>query len=183
MPTAEEINSPKFCQPSLTADFVAFVRLSPEDIESFKGWHDEYPDSRGPDPTEPGWHVLLIGRQNPPYPHNEGYYCTPGGFVDYGEDPNDAAPRELAEETHLNPHSLPKMKLVGVYGKRKRDPRRHVVTIAYSCILTAEQARAAYGGDDAKWTEWVHLSRALSRDFKFGFDHRNIVRDAVAQIT
>ena len=40
-------------------------------------------------------HVLLITRAKPPY---QGIYAFPGGFVDYGEDPEDTCLRKLKEE-------------------------------------------------------------------------------------
>jgi len=179
MPTAAEIAKPTFRQPSLTADVVVFTRLTHQDIEDWEGWHDEYPDQRGPDPTKPGMHVMVIGRQNPPYPHEEGYYCIPGGFNDYAEDPKHAALRELEEETHLPRKRLPKLRLVGVYGAPDRDPRRHVVTVAWTCVLPAAKARVAYGGDDAKFVTWLRLSDVVKGSYKFGFDHLQIVLDAM----
>jgi ADP-ribose pyrophosphatase YjhB (NUDIX family) len=180
VPTAAEIESPKYRISSLAVDNVIFVDLrSTEDVLAFQGWHDEYPDKRGPDPVSIGLHVLLIVRKNPPF---EGCLCLPGGFNDYGEDPNDAAPRELREETHLSPDVLPKQKLIGVYGKKDRDPRRHVITIAYGCQLAPHLARAAYGGDDAKETWLVSLADIVSKKVTLGFDHLQIVLDAFDKV-
>lgn len=43
--------------------------------------------------------VLLVKRKNPPA---IGQWSLPSGFVDYGEDPIDAAVREVKEETNLD---------------------------------------------------------------------------------
>ena len=179
MPTVAEIESPKYRISSIAVDNVIFVNFTGDSLEAFKGWHDDLPDQRGEDPTETGWHVLLITRKNPPY---QGSYCLPGGFVDYGEDPNDAAPRELKEETHISPELLPSMTLVGVYGEKNRDPRRHVISIAYGCILRPDLARVAHGGDDAKTATLVPVRRIFAQDVTLGFDHLKIVVDAFQKI-
>ena len=46
--------------------------------------------------TERGMEVLLIRRGHEPC---KGMLAFPGGFVEYGEDPEDAVKRELLEET------------------------------------------------------------------------------------
>lgn len=179
MPTAAQLASPTFLQPSLAVDIVVFTNLHPDEHD-WHSWQSERPDERGPSPDKPGWYVLMIGRRNPPYPYEEDYHCLPGGFVDYNEDPKKAAPRELHEETNIPRHKMPrKMPLVGVYGDPGRDSRRHVVSIAYSCVLAAPDARHAYGGDDAKFTVWVHLQDILDGKVKIGFDHEQIIKDAM----
>ena len=70
-------------------------------------------------------HVLLITRGRPPY---QGMYAFPGGFVDYGEDPENACLRELKEECCIEGY---KPSLICVAGKPDRDPRKHVVSIVY----------------------------------------------------
>eukprot|EP01019_Chilodonella_uncinata_P000230 GABU01000322.1.p3 GENE.GABU01000322.1~~GABU01000322.1.p3 ORF type:complete len:144 (+),score=25.50 GABU01000322.1:40-432(+) len=70
--------------------------------------------------------ILLVTRAGPA---EKGKLALPGGFVEYNEDPQEGCLRELLEETGLigkNP------KLVNVFGDPQRDPRRHVVTIAYT---------------------------------------------------
>jgi len=72
-----------------------------------------------------GHEILLITRGRDPF---KGCYAFPGGFVDYGEDPKNAVIRELQEEcsiTGVEPE------LITVAGAPDRDPRKHVVTIAY----------------------------------------------------
>jgi len=179
MPTAAQIEDPKYRISSLAADNVIFVDIKDEHLPLFQGWHDEYPEKRGVDPTTAGIHVLLIIRLNPPF---EGCCCLPGGFVDYGEDPNDSAPRELQEETNLPKKTLPKLTLVGLYGAKDRDPRRHVISAAYGCLLRPDLARAAYGGDDAKETWLVPMADIVTKKVALGFDHLQIVMDAYNKI-
>ncbi|MCP3939607.1 MAG: NUDIX domain-containing protein [Actinomycetia bacterium] len=51
--------------------------------------------------------ILLAKRGHQPY---HGHWCIPGGFVDYGEHPEDAARRELLEEAGV------KVTLTGMLG-------------------------------------------------------------------
>ena len=69
--------------------------------------------------------ILLITRGNEPY---KGHYAFPGGFVDYGEDQEDACIRELKEECNITGK---KPELICVAGAPGRDPRQHVVSVVY----------------------------------------------------
>lgn len=68
----------------------------------------------------------MIKRKNEPF---KGSWAFPGGFVEYGETIEEAALREVQEETGLN---VKITNLVGIYSDVRMDPRFHVVTI---CIL------------------------------------------------
>ncbi len=111
--------------------------------------------------------LLLIRRNNPPF---EGQWALPGGFVEYGETTEEAAMRELKEETGLSATSL---RLVGVYSRPDRDPRGHIISIAYRTDVNSENVRA---GDDAVRAEFV----TDWKDISLAFDHNKIVADALA---
>lgn len=111
--------------------------------------------------------LLLIKRKSPPF---KGRYALPGGFVEVGETVEQAACRELMEETGV---AAKKPQLVGIYSQARRDPRGHVVSIAFLIELTKAVAKA---GDDAAAAEFV----ADWRSKRLAFDHRQIVADAVA---
>jgi 8-oxo-dGTP diphosphatase len=111
--------------------------------------------------------LLLIRRKNQPF---QGRYALPGGFVDYGETTEQAAARELSEETSLRAVSL---RLIGVYSDPHRDPRGHTVSIAY--LVTVDD-RAPTAGDDAAHAEFV----ADWHEQALAFDHNKIVDDARA---
>jgi 8-oxo-dGTP diphosphatase len=115
---------------------------------------------------DPNSRLLLVRRKNPPF---RGQYALPGGYVDYGESSEHAAARELAEETGLAAATL---SLIGVYSDPHRDPRGHVVSIAYRVGVTGYDVRA---GDDAAAAAFVGdwQNEALA------FDHRKIVDDAL----
>src|ERR1700693_635131 len=100
--------------------------------------------------------LLLIRRGRPPF---KGQFALPGGFVEYGEQTEAAASRELKEETGLRARHL---RLVGVYSRSDRDPRGHTISIAYLISAEAQSPRA---GDDAASVEF----RADWRDLKLAF--------------
>ncbi len=104
--------------------------------------------------------VLLIERKNPPPG-----WALPGGFIDYGESAEEAAARELKEETGLNCESL---SLFGVYSRPGRDPRFHTLTVVYRCEATGELSP----GDDAARAEWFDR---LDLPELMAFDHREII--------
>ncbi len=110
--------------------------------------------------------LLLIKRKKPPF---EGRYAFPGGFVEYGETTEKAAARELKEETGLTAKSV---KLVGVYSRPDRDPRKHVVTVAYLISVDSCEPQA---GDDATSAEFV----ADWKNMQLAFDHNEILSDAL----
>jgi len=116
---------------------------------------------------DPQGRLLLIRRKNPPF---QGQYALPGGFVEYGETIEQAAARELSEETGL--HAI-KLSLIGVYSDPNRDPRGHVVSIAYLAQVSDFVPQAA---DDATQAEFV----AGWEGQTLAFDHNKIVSDARA---
>jgi 8-oxo-dGTP diphosphatase len=110
--------------------------------------------------------VLLIRRKNPPF---QGLFALPGGFVAVGETTEAAALRELKEETGIEGSSP---RLIGVYSDPGRDPRRHVIGIAYLVLATSYDVRA---GDDAADAQFV----ANWKRERLAFDHHRIIADAL----
>lgn len=101
--------------------------------------NEEY---RNPKPTadiivEIGGKVLLVRRKNPPYG-----WAIPGGFINYGESAEDAAVREIREETGVEVSGLTQFH---TYSDPARDPRHHTITI----VFTATSADTPRAGDDA----------------------------------
>ncbi|HXK41222.1 MAG TPA: NUDIX hydrolase [Anaerolineae bacterium] len=117
------------------------------------------PGPRGPE-------VLLIQRGHPPF---EGAWALPGGFVEEGETLEQAARRELQEETGLT--DLPLQQLAA-FGDPGRDPRGWTVSVVFWSWLgeagTGVQPRA---GDDAAAAAWAPLA-ALP---PLAFDHARIL--------
>nr|WP_321256185.1 NUDIX hydrolase [uncultured Pseudodesulfovibrio sp.] len=113
--------------------------------------------------SDEGDGVVLIERKNPPLG-----WALPGGFVDYGESCEDAAIREMKEETGLD---VELVGLLGVYSDPKRDPRQHTMSVVY--IGVPKDPSALVAGDDAAKAE-VFL---LGKWPELTFDHGKILND------
>src|ERR671919_2828968 len=75
-------------------------------------------------------HALLVRRGEAPF---AGMWAIPGGFKRPIETLDEAAQRELREETGVDAASL--LTQFGAYGDPERDPRMNVVTVAYLAVL------------------------------------------------
>ncbi len=117
-------------------------------------------------------HVLLVCRGEAPF---EGMWAIPGGFKRPDETLDEAAKRELAEETGVDAASLPTQ--FGAYGDPDRDPRMNVVTIGYLAVL--RDVGTVVGGSDAAAAALIPASDVLNGKVELAFDHLRIVRDAI----
>jgi 8-oxo-dGTP diphosphatase len=131
--------------PALTADVVLFS-VGEEDLK-----------------------VLLIQRDKPPF---EGAWAFPGGFVNVGEAPRDTARRELEEETNIKGVFLEQLR---TFGDPERDPRGHVVTVAYLAVIPMGALRRAEAGSDAAQARWWSLEELPP----LAFDHADILTCAL----
>lgn len=120
-------------------------------------------------------HVLLVCRGEEPY---EGVWAIPGGFKRPDETLDDAAKRELREETGVDAAAL--LAQFGAYGDPGRDPRLNVVTVAYVAVL--RDVGAIAGGSDAAAAALLPVADVLSGKIELAFDHLRIVRDAVERV-
>lgn len=124
---------------------------------------------------ENGPQVLMVTRGQEPW---KGMLALPGGFVDYGEDPEDAVLRELSEETGI-PGQL--IALLCVRGDPTRDPRKHIVSIVYHVIVDPDSEPVA--GDDAAAASWYDLTELIGKaDEMVAFDHRAILTEFAAML-
>ncbi|SDH52781.1 8-oxo-dGTP diphosphatase [Lentzea fradiae] len=94
-----------------------------------------------------------------------------------GESLEDAAERELVEETSVPAKSLP-LEQVHTYSKPGRDPRGPIITTSFLAI--APDLADARGDSDAEFAGWLSVRQVIN-DFNLAFDHRQIVSDALAK--
>ncbi|MCJ7717238.1 MAG: NUDIX hydrolase [Anaerolineales bacterium] len=118
------------------------------------------------------YHVLLIKRAREPFAGN---YALPGGFVDINETLEEAAGRELREETGLENNPLIQ---IHTFSDPERDPRERVITTAYSAVINEDFPYQPRAGSDAAAVGWHVLSNLPS----LAFDHKNIIRVAVEKM-
>ncbi len=122
-------------------------------------------------------HVLLVQRHGDPF---AGAWALPGGFVKEDESLEDAADRELQEETGVE--AAEHLEQLGAYGEPDRDPRMRVVTVAYLAVL--RHIAGLRAGGDAADTALVPVADVLStRRRPLAFDHRRILEDAIARLS
>jgi 8-oxo-dGTP diphosphatase len=125
--------------------------------------------------VEGGLRMLLIRRGEAPF---KGMWAIPGGFKRPTETLDQAAKRELVEETGVDAASL--LTQFGAYGDPGRDPRMNVVTVAYLAVL--RDVGAVVAGTDAADAALVPASRVLNGELELAFDHLRIARDAIERV-
>ncbi|MDO8389660.1 MAG: NUDIX domain-containing protein [Actinomycetota bacterium] len=120
-------------------------------------------------------HLLLVRRGESPF---EGMWAIPGGFKRPTETLDEAARRELREETGVDVASL--LVQFGAFGDPQRDPRMNVVTIGYLAVI--RDVGAIVAGSDAADAALIPVSEVLDGKLELAFDHRRIVCDAIERV-
>ncbi len=115
--------------------------------------------------------VMLIQRGLPPF---EGEWALPGGFVRVDETLDEAARRELEEETGLHKVFLEQLY---TFGAVDRDPRERVVSVAYYALVKLGDHRVQ-AATDAREAAWFPVHDAPS----LAFDHAEILGEALARL-
>jgi len=133
----------KYPRPALTVDVILFLKKKDE------------------------FFVLLIERKNDPF---KGEWAFPGGFVEMDEELEQAALRELEEETGVCNVSITQF---ATYGTLGRDPRGRTVSVIYSSEVSPSFEDKIVAGDDAAKVKWFSIK---SRP-KLAFDHAEILND------
>lgn len=115
--------------------------------------------------------ILLVKRGIDPF---KGQWAIPGGFIKINETLEDAAKRELVQETGIKNIY---MEQLYSFGDPKRDPRERVVTVAYMALIPNEnlKLRATTDASDVAWFSIKSLP-------DLAFDHNKIVKYALDRL-
>lgn len=125
----------------------------------------------GLDLEEESLRVLLIRRALPPF---EGAWALPGGFVRIDESLDEAARRELREETGVERVFLEQLY---TFGAVDRDPRERVVSVAYYALVNLGD-HSVQAATDAREAGWF----AVDDVPRLAFDHETILEVALARL-
>jgi 8-oxo-dGTP diphosphatase len=138
---AQTYDPSRYERPSVTVDLVIFT-LQDKDLN-----------------------VLLVKRRRWPF---EGRWALPGGFVNMDESLDQAARRELEEETGVRDIYLEQLY---TFGEPQRDPRTRVISVAYIALVSADtqSLRISEESIDVRWFSVRLLPGPLA------FDHDAIL--------
>jgi len=143
----KEENIHKFEKPSVTVDIVIFT-IQDKNLK-----------------------VLLVKRDIEPF---KGKWAIPGGFVKMNESLEEAAKRELQEETGVKNVYLEQLY---TFGDPKRDPRGRVITVSYMALAGSDNIKLKPTTDvsDAQWFSINKLPTVA-------FDHKKILDYAIQRL-
>lgn len=116
--------------------------------------------------------LLLIKRALEPF---KGKWALPGGFVKIDETLDEAAQRELTEETGLQQVYMEQM---FTFGAINRDPRDRIISIVYLALVNLSDAAQVKGDTDAEDAAWYDVNELP----KLAFDHQEIVKLALERL-
>lgn len=121
---------------------------------------------------EDGISVLLIQRKYEPF---KNAWAIPGGFVQENESLEEAAERELQEETGIAVNYLEQLY---TFGEPSRDPRQRIVSVAYFGLVKTSQYQELKASTDAENAKWFSIKKIPA----LAFDHRQILNVAIERL-
>jgi 8-oxo-dGTP diphosphatase len=115
--------------------------------------------------------VLLVRRRYEPY---ESYWALPGGLMGPDETLEEAAERELREETNVTDTY---MEQLATFSEIDRDPRGRVISCCYLALVDGGRVRLRPGSDarEAVWRPLEPLLRETEAGTVLAFDHDRIL--------
>lgn len=125
-------------------------------------------------------HVLLVKRGAAP---GQRLFALPGGFLNQNERIEDAAIRELREETRLKvpaPVLKGSIRASQVFDHPNRSARGRTITHAYMIVLPDGPLPKVKGSDDAEWAGWVPLADLKSEGIFE--DHHDVIEYFKARV-
>lgn len=108
--------------------------------------------------------ILLVKRNVPPFKDS---WALPGGFVRIFESLEEAAKRELKEESNVDNVYLEQL---FTFGDINRDPRERVITVTYLALADSKSWNLLASGD-VKESKLFSLKKLP----KLAFDHAKII--------
>lgn len=142
----EQYRAGDYERPSVAADMVIFT-VTDEAADSYR----KLPEKE--------LRILLIRRGGHPF---LGKWALPGGFVQPSETTEQAAARELREETGVDDVYLEQLYTFSDIG---RDPRTWVMSCSYIALINSDKLELQ-AGDDAADAAWFKVSYRLLREQK-----------------
>lgn len=156
-------NPGDFERPSVTVDMLLFTIM--ETVVE---------DVRKPDKKE--LKLLLVKRKDHPY---MGKWAIPGGFVNKDESLDNAAARELKEETNVDNVY---MEQLATFGDKGRDPRMWVISTAYMALVPSNGINPI-AGDDAEDVAWFTINKTDIVETENGATYNIILKNEEKDIT
>lgn len=160
-----QYNPDNYERPSVTVDMLIFAMNKHQNLE-----------------------ILLIERGVHPF---KGKWALPGGFVGIGESLDEAAARELKDETNLDGIYLEQLY---TFGEVNRDVRTRVISVSYIALVPAKMLNYK-AGDDASDACLFEVKQKngtytlISKDRKLelkeedlAFDHAKIIRTGLERL-
>ncbi|MGE7825591.1 NUDIX domain-containing protein [Paenibacillus sp. NPDC093718] len=142
----EQYRAGDYERPSVAADMVIFT-VTDEEADSYR----KLPEKE--------LRILLIRRGGHPF---LGKWALPGGFVQPSETTEQAAARELREETGVDDVYLEQLYTFSDIG---RDPRTWVMSCSYMALINSDKLELK-AGEDAADAAWFQVSYRLLREQK-----------------
>lgn len=118
--------------------------------------------------------ILLVKRKFAPFAND---WAIPGGFVREKESLENAARRELSEETGLKDVDM-FLEQLFTFGEPNRDPRGRVISVSYYALIPSSKIGKLQATTDASQTCWMPVYSLP----ELAFDHATIIKYALERL-